>query len=91
MNGVPDGKEFLPGVRVLATPDHTITHGSLVVDDEIALAGNAIGDYFYFRDDAVWNFNADFYGLEAARESIRKLTDQSRLIAPGHGMPFWVG
>lgn len=90
VNGVPDGAEFLPGVRVLATPGHTRTHGSLIIDDEIALAGDAIVDYSYFRDDSVWHFNADFYGLEAARESIRKLTEQARLIVPGHGMPFWV-
>jgi glyoxylase-like metal-dependent hydrolase (beta-lactamase superfamily II) len=91
VNGVPDGEELRPGVRVLATPGHTMTHGSLIVDDEIALAGDAIVDYSYFRDDSVWNFNADFYGLEAARESIRKLTEPARLIVPGHGMPFWVG
>ena len=91
VNGVPDGEELRPGVRVLATPGHTMTHGSLVVDNEIALAGDAIVDYSYFRDDAVWDFNADFYGLAAARESIRKLTEQARLIVPGHGMPFWVG
>jgi len=42
--GVPDGEEFLPGVQVLATPGHTRNHGSLLVDQEIALAGDAIVD-----------------------------------------------
>jgi len=90
LEGVPEGEEILPGVKVLGTPGHTLNHGSLIVDEDIAIAGDAIVDYSYYRDFSVWNFNADFYGLDAARESIRKLATPGRLIIPGHGLPFFV-
>jgi glyoxylase-like metal-dependent hydrolase (beta-lactamase superfamily II) len=86
--GVPDGDELLPGVRVVATPGHTRHHASLIVDDRIAIAGDAIVDYSYFRDDAVWSFNTDFFSLEAARETMRRLTERAEVIVPGHGGPF---
>jgi glyoxylase-like metal-dependent hydrolase (beta-lactamase superfamily II) len=86
--GVPDGEEFLGGVRVVATPGHTRGHASLIVDEGIAVAGDAIVDYSFFRDDAVWSFNADFFGLDAGRESMRRLAERAKLVVPGHGGPF---
>jgi len=93
--GVDDQEEIGDGVKVMLTPGHTIDHASVMVDSilggmkaRVVIAGDAIISDAYFQSGRIWQYNADFYGLEAARESILRLINASDLVIPGHGVPF---
>jgi len=93
--GVDDQEEIGDGVKVMLTPGHTIDHASVMVNTvlggmkaRIAIAGDAIISDAYFQSGRIWQYNADFYDLGAARESMLRLINASDLVIPGHGVPF---
>ena len=94
--GISNEEEIAEGVKVVLTPGHTIDHASIIVDSivssvkaRVAIAGDAIVSHSYFQSGQIWQYNADFYSIEAARESILRLTSLSDIIIPGHGVPFF--
>lgn len=93
--GIDDREEITNSIRVILTPGHTIDHASLIIDTvvsglkaRIAIAGDAIVSHSYFQSGKVWKYNADFYSIEAAQNSIKQLVEMSDIIIPGHGAPF---
>lgn len=93
--GVVNEEKIAEGVKVILTPGHTIDHASIIVDSvlagvkaRIAIAGDAIVSHSYFQLGRFWQHNADFYSIEAARESTSRLISLSDIIIPGHGLPF---
>jgi len=93
--GVSDQEEITGGVRMMLTPGHTIDHASIIVDSvvggikaRVAIAGDAVVSHSYFQTGRIWQYNADFHSVEAARESTLRLIDVSDIIIPGHGVPF---
>jgi N-acyl homoserine lactone hydrolase len=93
--GIDDQDKIADGVKMMLTPGHTIDHASIIVDSEVgdikarvAIAGDAVVSHSYFQAGRIWQYNADFYNVEAARESVLRLMDVSDIIIPGHGVPF---
>ncbi|NCN65006.1 MAG: MBL fold metallo-hydrolase [Candidatus Altiarchaeum hamiconexum] len=92
--GVRDGEEIADGVSVIYTPGHTKDHASLLLEvlgrskSIIAVAGDAVVSPSYYILNKVWNYNGDFYSMEAALESMRKIKEVSDYIIPGHGNIF---
>jgi glyoxylase-like metal-dependent hydrolase (beta-lactamase superfamily II) len=94
--GVRNEEEIAEGVKVVLTPGHTIDHASIIVDSivggvkaRVAIAGDAVVSHSYFQSGQIWQYNADFYSIEVARQSILRLTSLSDIIIPGHGVPFF--
>ena len=91
---IKDGDKILPHTRVMHTPGHTKGHGSLLWSDEqekikVAVCGDAIINLSWLQAEHVWKFNEDFYDIEIARESSRRLIQQADILIPGHGQPFF--
>jgi len=88
---VRDGEEIDYGMRILATPGHSIGSMSLIIDTpegKVAVCGDALPNS--------WAVNARmprlvFYDAEKAKESIGKLLDTAKFFYPGHDRPFEVG
>jgi glyoxylase-like metal-dependent hydrolase (beta-lactamase superfamily II) len=94
--GLGNEEEIAEGVKVIMTPGHTIDHASIIVDSivgsvkaRVAIAGDAVVSHSYFQSGQIWQYNADFYSIEVARQSILRLTSLSDIIIPGHGVPFF--
>jgi len=94
--GVSNEDKIAEGVKVVLTPGHTTDHASIIVDciignvkARVAIAGDAVVSHSYFQSGQIWQYNADFYSIEAARESILRLISLSDIIIPGHGVPFF--
>lgn len=93
--GADDGEEIADGVKVILTPGHTADHVSILIDNvfngvkaRMAIAGDAIVSHSYFQKGCIWRYNADFYDVEASKNSILRIVNSSDIIIPGHGVPF---
>jgi len=93
--GLDDGQEIMPGVRMVLTPGHTIDHASIMVNTVlgglktgVAIAGDAVVSHSYFQSGKIWKYNSDFHSIEAGKESVLRLINSSDIIIPGHGVPF---
>ncbi len=73
---------------VLQTPGHAEGHISIVFDDRIVIAGDAIPTGEHFEEKAIPNVHTD---AEQARQSLNKISDIAEIIIPGHDSPFKVG
>jgi glyoxylase-like metal-dependent hydrolase (beta-lactamase superfamily II) len=54
----------------------------------VAAAGDAILTPSFYMAEKVWSQNKDFFNADAAKESVKKLTDAADYIIPGHGDLF---
>ena len=54
----------------------------------VAVAGDAILTPSFYMSEKIWSQNKDFGSEEAAKESVKKLTDIADYIIPGHGDLF---
>lgn len=93
--GIENQEEITSGVRMILTPGHTIDHASLTVNTvaggisaRVTVAGDAVISHGYFDSGRIWQYNADFFSVEKARQSLIHLIDVSDIIIPGHGAPF---
>lgn len=87
---VADGEGLIPNTRVVHTPGHTPGHASILWSPpdrsvRVAVAGDAIINLSWLYSGYVWKFNADFAGVETAKESARRLLKMADIITPGHG------
>lgn len=84
----PAPNELLPGVRVIATPGHTLHHASLLFESDkarVAIAGDAAmtRDFFSHRD-----FYFNTVDAAAALASVDLLQRETDIIVPGHDNCF---
>jgi glyoxylase-like metal-dependent hydrolase (beta-lactamase superfamily II) len=91
---VKEGDSIVPNTKVIYTPGHTISHSSLLWEDEnksikIAICGDAIINLAWLQSGYIWKFNSDFYDEESVKKSVRHLLDIADIIIPGHGEPFF--
>jgi len=76
--------EQYPSIRVIKTQGHTTGSISLIVDQEVAIVGDAM--FGIFRNSIFPPFADDLQGM---RESWNKLLQTGcRLFLPGHGRPI---
>lgn len=74
--------EFISeNVRVLKTPGHTWNHASVLIDERICCAGDAIPTADNLKS---WTPPRIHVSRELAIESMRKILELSELIIPGH-------
>jgi len=80
--------ELEPGVRVIETPGHTIGHLSVVVDTpegRVVIAGDALGDAGCIERGTPIMV---FWDEELAARSVKRITEEAKVIYPGHDRPF---
>jgi glyoxylase-like metal-dependent hydrolase (beta-lactamase superfamily II) len=85
---VTDGEEIDDGVRVMATPGHSIGSMALIVDGtegKTAVCGDALPNSWSVRSGMP---RLVFYDVDAARKSIQRLLDEAKFLYPGHDRPF---
>ncbi len=92
---VSNGTQIIPNVVVMLTPGHTQGHTSLIWSDEnksirVAISGDAIINLAWLQSGHIWKFNSNFFDIDSAKRSIRKLLSESDVVIPGHGQPFFV-
>jgi glyoxylase-like metal-dependent hydrolase (beta-lactamase superfamily II) len=92
--GVADGVQIAPNTVVKHTPGHTRGHASVIWTTDskslkVAIAGDAILNLAWLKSGHTWQFNSDFFDLETARKSASSLIQDSDIIIPGHGQPFF--
>ncbi|MDI3502885.1 MAG: N-acyl homoserine lactone hydrolase [Archaeoglobi archaeon] len=68
-------------LRILKTPGHTWNHASLMIEDRICCAGDAIPTPENLREWVPPRINVS---EELAVESMRRIVESSELIIPGH-------
>jgi|Deesub1362A_J573_1020465.scaffolds.fasta_scaffold01329_6 glyoxylase-like metal-dependent hydrolase (beta-lactamase superfamily II) len=68
-------------VRVLKTPGHTWNHSSVLIDEKICVAGDAIPTLENLKN---WSPPRIHVSKELAMESMRRIIESSELIIPGH-------
>ncbi|MBC7110549.1 MAG: MBL fold metallo-hydrolase [Archaeoglobi archaeon] len=68
-------------LRVLRTPGHTWNHASLMMDERVCCAGDAIPTADNLREWVPPRINVS---RELALESMRVIVESSELIIPGH-------
>ncbi len=73
-----------PGVRVISTPGHTIGSISVIVNEEIAIVGDAM--FGIFRNSIYPPFADD--RREMIRSWYKLLQTRCELFLPGHGRPI---
>lgn len=91
---VDEGEQIIPNSVVMHTPGHTQGHSSILWSTEnksvkVAICGDAIINFAWFQSGYIWKFNSDFYDIEKAKKSINRLLDNSDIVIPGHGQPFF--
>ena len=88
-----DGKEIVPGLRVLAAPGHTPGHSTFVVadgDDQLLVWSDTTNKPELFVRHPDWQVMFDIDGAQAAATR-RKLLDMAaadRLMVAGYHFPF---
>lgn len=84
-----DGDTISPGVRVLATPGHSMDSISVVVEAglTIVIAGDALPTLGNFLKMVPPALNIDRALAEA---SLKKILEIADLVVPGHDFPFYV-
>jgi len=50
---------------------------------KIIVAGDAVVSYSYYLKNTVWNYNADFFSMESALESMKKIRQEAEYINLG--------
>jgi glyoxylase-like metal-dependent hydrolase (beta-lactamase superfamily II) len=85
-------ERFLPadghlpaGVRLFASPGHTMSHYSLLVDTQwgtLIVTGDAVMTPEFFAAEEGFHNSIHF---EFAAETIRRIKDIAALVIPGHG------
>jgi glyoxylase-like metal-dependent hydrolase (beta-lactamase superfamily II) len=90
-----DGYHIIPNTIVITTPGHTQVHSSIVWTNEnktvrAAICGDAIINLSWLQSKYIWKFNSDFFDVKIAKQSIMSLLNESDIIIPGHGQPFFM-
>ena len=93
-NTIDDGEFISLNTRVIQTPGHTKGHCSILWTDEnesirVAISGDAIINLAYLQSGILWKHNPNFYDEDKANNSIKFLLENSDIIIPGHGQPFF--
>ncbi len=84
----PAGSELIPGIRVIATPGHSVGHASLVFESEgmrVVVAGDAAMTRDFFRHNDYYFNTVD---PEAAVASIAIIAHEADIVVPGHDNYF---
>jgi glyoxylase-like metal-dependent hydrolase (beta-lactamase superfamily II) len=84
----PANDEFVPGVRLIRLPGHTLGLAGLIFDScdgVIAVAGDAVMTRDFFNDRRGYFNSVDF---ERSAKSIELLAASADIIVPGHGNYF---
>ena len=84
----PAGPELIPGIRVIATPGHSVGHASLAFESEgmrVVVAGDAAMTRDFFRHDDYYFNTVD---PEAAVASIATVAREADVVVPGHDNYF---
>ncbi len=84
----PAGQELIPGIRVIATPGHSVGHASLVFESDglrVVVAGDAAMTRDFFRHSDYYFNTVD---PEAAVASIASVADEADVVVPGHDNSF---
>jgi glyoxylase-like metal-dependent hydrolase (beta-lactamase superfamily II) len=84
----PAGQELIPGIRVIATPGHSVGHASLVFENEglrVVVAGDAAMTRDFFRHSDYYFNTVD---PEAAVASIGTVAQEADVVVPGHDNSF---
>ncbi len=84
----PVGPELIPGIRVVATPGHSVGHASLVFENEglrVVVAGDAAMTRDFFRHSDYYFNTVD---PEAAVASIGTVADEADVVVPDHDNSF---
>jgi glyoxylase-like metal-dependent hydrolase (beta-lactamase superfamily II) len=94
-NSLNDGDQIIPNTVVIHTPGHTQGHSSILWTTEnktvrVAICGDAIINLAWLQSGYIWRFNSDFFDVEATKKSLRSLLNESDIIIPGHGQPFFI-
>ena len=84
----PAGSELIPGIRVVATPGHSVGHASLLFESEglrVVVAGDAAMTRDFFRQHDYYFNTVD---PEAAVRSIAIVAGEADVVVPGHDNYF---
>ena len=91
-----DGAAIAPGVRIVATPGHSMDSISVAIEVDfldtqklrIVISGDALPTFGNFLKDVPPALHVD---RDLAVASMRKIVSLSDIIIPGHDYPFSVG
>ena len=88
-----DGDEVAPGVRMIATPGHTVGHMSVMVEsggEALLVLGDAISHAHVSFERPRWAFAFDMDGAQAAETRLRLLdmAATDRIAVSGYHLPF---
>lgn len=84
----PAGPELIPGIRIVATPGHSVGHASLAFESDglrVVVAGDAAMTQDFFRHDDYYFNTVD---PEAAVRSIATVAREADVVVPGHDNYF---
>jgi glyoxylase-like metal-dependent hydrolase (beta-lactamase superfamily II) len=74
-------------VRIIETPGHLDGHISVVFDESIVVAGDAIPTKNNYEKRVIPRFHTN---AEKAKESMQKIIKIAKIIIPGHDDPIFV-
>lgn len=83
-----DGKEIVPGVKILSTPGHTEGSISVVAKADgrtYVIAGDAIPTIENYESMTPPTINID---EKLAKDSMKRILKVADIVVPGHGAPF---
>ncbi|MDD4651854.1 MAG: MBL fold metallo-hydrolase [Methanothrix sp.] len=91
-----DGAVIAPGVRIIATPGHSMDSISVAIEVDstgmqkmrIVISGDALPTFGNFLKDVPPALHVD---RNLAIASMRKIVSLSDIVIPGHDFPFSVG
>ena len=84
----PAGQELIPGIRVIATPGHSVGHASLLFESEglrVVVAGDAAMTRDFFRHHDYYFNTVD---PQAAVRAIAIVASEADVVVPGHDNSF---
>ena len=90
---VEDGAEIVPGVRMIATPGHTIGHMSVMVESEgeaLLVTGDALTHGHASFEHPEWHFGFDMDKEQAVatRSKLLDMAATDRIALAGYHFPF---
>lgn len=90
---VADGREIVPGVRMIDTPGHTPGHMSVLVESEgasLLVTGDAMNHALISFQRPGWVFGFDADGPKAVETRLRlaAMAADGRMAVPGYHFPF---
>ena len=88
-----DGDEVAPGIRVIATPGHTLAHQSVVVerdDEKLLVTGDAIHHWPITFEHPDWQPIVDMEPETAVvtRKRLMDMAATDKMMVAGYHMPF---